>query len=46
MINNTEKPIVVTFETGKHLVIQPSRKFNVDLFTGCFGKIKKVRFKK
>ena len=46
MTNETGRPIVVTFEFGDMLIIQPFRSFDRGVFEKAFGKIKRVRFKK
>jgi hypothetical protein len=46
LTNETGREIIVKFEHGDQLVVQPFKSFNKDLFVGIFGVIKSVRFKK
>lgn len=46
LTNETGRPIIVTFELGDKLIVQPFRSFDRNVFEKALGKIKEVRFKK
>ena len=46
LTNETGREIIVKFEHGDQLVVQPFKSFNKDLFFCILGVIKSVKFKK
>lgn len=46
LTNETGRPIVVKFDSGRSLLVQPFKGFNKNAMVEAFGVIRSVRFKK
>ena len=46
MINETGRPIIVKFDSGRSILVQPFKGFSKDAMVEAFGVIRSIRFKK